>query len=1043
MVTPNFTGNYRHGRQVNLARSSASSHRSSQSILKDASAARAQREELRKRERSAIVIQSFYRGRRDVAQARERLREEFIRLAGQQSVAMSPGDVAAMFVFFFGKGNSGATHQDVSLIPMLERMIGGSSGLADVDSSRARKLARVLLGCLRNVETNHEIQISCLRLLRIIQAKVSLEEVIASYSSLISGLRDASALAKVVENVIIATKSTPDRARALLDYVKYFLSTPNLFVNITEVGVQMHIQEVFNFSADIIPLIANPAIQSSTTATLYEPEADQDSRLEWLLANILYMWRHQRMPEGPIITIPFMRALSNILRGLSVSAGKRLSRALSTSSGGVDQFVRDNLEVLKERQNIELSILPVTSMLSSNGTGPNREALLATCLYFVSLLRIWPLKNSEIRYFLYLTPEYTLPLFFKTLKASRLFDIIMFKSFGPTAVSSGATASLWAPAVDDEYHDIAIQEWEILSLFLDICWHWMIMTDDDEFFDETQYGLSLSDVRELGMFLKVLVFLIVCNDDATVIIHRGRQIKIGAGGDNHVALSNSSALTLNKIKTNAIGIMRQLVYRDSRRSFLNKKYWLMDDRIDIPAFTAQAIIDEDRMDRYFEQNMLEISDDTSESEFEVPETGFSSSSARLDLRAKMMVTPRIEILQKIPFILPFQSRVEIFDRSLDHDRAKHGLDRDYELRWRRHKAEIRRSHMLEDAFNQLNGLRSELKSLIGITFVNDFGVEAGIDGGGITKEFLVGVCKEGFDPANGLFLENSQNLLYPNPAATSPEQLQYFEFLGRVIGKALYQGILVEVSFAQFFLSKWQVQNNTVFGTGFRNTFDDLWSLDPELYRGLIKLKNYSGDVESDFGLNFTITNSHNITVELIRNGAHVAVTAANRLQYIHEVANYKLNKELYRQTQAFLFGMNDLLSPTWLVMFSPNEMQTLVGGAALPIDIEDWKKNTVYGGFYEKDPTITYFWEVIEELNDEDVRSVLKFVTSVSRAPLQGFSSLKPSFTIRESGLAQDRLPTASTCVNMLKLPRYVTKETLKSKLMFAVTAGAGFDLS
>ncbi|KAK9429659.1 hypothetical protein V1505DRAFT_329875 [Lipomyces doorenjongii] len=1040
MVTPNFTGNYRHGRQVNLARSSASSHRSSQSVLKDASAARAQREEVRKRERAAIAIQSFYRGRKDVAQARDSVREEFIRLAGQQSIDMSPSHIAGMFVFFFRKGASSRTYQDDSLVPVLQRMLGSDGQVEEIDAGRAKKLARDLFGCLNN-ETNQEIRTSCLQLLRIVQAKVQLEDVIKSYSSLISGLRDGSASARVVENVIIAIESTPDKERALLDYAKYFLSTPHLFENVADIGVQMQVQEVFDFSCDIIPIIANPIIQPSTRAFLYESEAEQDERLQWLMANILYMWRHPRMPMRPTLTIPLMRALSNILRGLSVSASKRLSKAVSNSSRYTDQFVLENLEVLKERHNIEMAVRPVTSMVYYNGTAANLDDLLAICLYFVSLLRIWPSKNSEIRYFLYLTPEYTLPLFFRTLKASRLFDTIMFKSSGP-AVSSGA-ASLWTPAVDDEYHDIAIQEWEILSLFLDICWHWMIMTDDDEFFDETQYGLSLSDVRELGLFLKILVFLIVCNEDTTIVIHRGRQIKIGTGGDNNVALSKSSALTLNKIKANAIGIMRQLFYRDSRRSFLDKKYWLMEDRIDIPAFTMQAVVDEDRMDQYFEQNVLDISDDTSESELEESETALGSSSARRDLRTRMMVTPRIEILQKIPFVLPFEARVEIFERSLDHDRAKNGLDRDYELRWRRHKAEIRRTHMLEDAFSQLNGLRSELKSLIGITFVNDFGVEAGIDGGGITKEFLVGVCKEGFDPANGLFLENSQNMLYPNPAATSPEQLQYFEFLGRVIGKALYQGILVEVSFAQFFLSKWQVQNNTVFGNGFRNTFDDLWSLDPELYRGLIKLKKYQGDVESDFGLNFTITNSHNLTVDLIRDGAHVAVTAANRLQYIHEVANYKLNKELYRQTQAFLFGMNDLLSPTWLVMFSPNEMQTLVGGAALPIDIGDWKKNTVYGGFYEKDLTITYFWEVIEELNDEEVRSVLKFVTSVSRAPLQGFASLKPSFTIRESGLAQDRLPTASTCVNMLKLPRYETKERLKSKLMFAVTAGAGFDLS
>jgi ubiquitin-protein ligase E3 C len=35
---------------------------------------------------------------------------------------------------------------------------------------------------------------------------------------------------------------------------------------------------------------------------------------------------------------------------------------------------------------------------------------------------------------------------------------------------------------------------------------------------------------------------------------------------------------------------------------------------------------------------------------------------------------------------------------------------------------------------------------------------------------------------------------------------------------------------------------------------DDLASLDPELYRGLLKLKNYPGNVEEDLSLNFTVT---------------------------------------------------------------------------------------------------------------------------------------------------------------------------------------------
>jgi ubiquitin-protein ligase E3 C len=35
---------------------------------------------------------------------------------------------------------------------------------------------------------------------------------------------------------------------------------------------------------------------------------------------------------------------------------------------------------------------------------------------------------------------------------------------------------------------------------------------------------------------------------------------------------------------------------------------------------------------------------------------------------------------------------------------------------------------------------------------------------------------------------------------------------------------------------------------------EDLPSLDKDLYTGLMALKNYPGDVESDFSLNFTIT---------------------------------------------------------------------------------------------------------------------------------------------------------------------------------------------
>ena len=41
------------------------------------------------------------------------------------------------------------------------------------------------------------------------------------------------------------------------------------------------------------------------------------------------------------------------------------------------------------------------------------------------------------------------------------------------------------------------------------------------------------------------------------------------------------------------------------------------------------------------------------------------------------------------------------------------------------------------------------------------------------------------------------------------------------------------------------------------------------------------------------------------------------------------------------------------------------------------------------------------------------------------------------------DRLPSASTCYNMLKLPNYRRASTLKEKLLYAITSNAGFELS
>jgi len=73
--------------------------------------------------------------------------------------------------------------------------------------------------------------------------------------------------------------------------------------------------------------------------------------------------------------------------------------------------------------------------------------------------------------------------------------------------------------------------------------------------------------------------------------------------------------------------------------------------------------------------------------------------------------------------------------------------------------------------------------------------------------------------------------------------------------------------------------------------------------------------------------------------------------------------------------------------MFSNHEVQVLISGAEVPVDIEDLKKHTNYvGGYSSEDPAIDLFWTVVNDFTDEQKTKLLKFVTSCSRPPLLGF---------------------------------------------------------
>ena len=131
--------------------------------------------------------------------------------------------------------------------------------------------------------------------------------------------------------------------------------------------------------------------------------------------------------------------------------------------------------------------------------------------------------------------------------------------------------------------------------------------------------------------------------------------------------------------------------------------------------------------------------------------------------------------------------------------------------------------------------------------------------------------------------------------------------------------------------------------------------------------------------------------------------------------------------------------------MFDARELQLVIGGEQRALDVANLRRWTGYGGGYHaQSESIGWFWSVLEELTPQEQGDFLKFVTSCSRQPLLGFEFLDPKFGVQrvpsEGGV---RLPMAATCMNLLKLPEYPSRAMLKAKLLFAISAQAGFELS
>ncbi len=291
---------------------------------------------------------------------------------------------------------------------------------------------------------------------------------------------------------------------------------------------------------------------------------------------------------------------------------------------------------------------------------------------------------------------------------------------------------------------------------------------------------------------------------------------------------------------------------------------------------------------------------------------------------------------------------------------------------------------------------------------------------------------------------------------TSFETSDQFFLVGVVLGLAIYNSTILDVALPPFAFRKLLLAAPTPsvgLGAGQRRpamsyTLSDLAEFQPRLAKGLQKLLDYDGDVESTFCLEFTITVDRygtTDTIPLCPGGEKRAVTNSNRDEYVNLYVRYLLETAVSRQFEPFKRGFFTVCGCNALGLFRPEEIELLVRGSDEPLDVASLRLAASYENWpssnpVEDEPTIRWFWELFEEASSRDQRKLLIFITGSDRIPATGPASL--SMRILCLGKDTGRFPTARTCFNTLTLYRYDARETLKRHLWVAVNESEGFGL-
>jgi E3 ubiquitin-protein ligase HERC2 len=338
-------------------------------------------------------------------------------------------------------------------------------------------------------------------------------------------------------------------------------------------------------------------------------------------------------------------------------------------------------------------------------------------------------------------------------------------------------------------------------------------------------------------------------------------------------------------------------------------------------------------------------------------------------------------------------------------------------------------------------------SILNVKYRSNELKEGAAGGPGVNRDFWERITQELMSKSTGMFHPVKNNACdaqeafnrdqwVPNPNPNNKESepivsvhLEAFTFVGQLIGVALRNKMLLNLNLATIV---WKALAND------RPTLHDLRAVDYDTFKTTKQLRDGVKNGDSLMNeMKWTVKTLDGRSVELIPNGKSTIVSKAKVLEYCDCLEQFRLN-EYNAPLKALRQGLSMIIPAQLLSVLTWQQIEKLVTGGSGKLDLKLLKSQTKYSGFKKGGAEMTWFWEIMEELDASMHASFLRFVWGRTKLPLTA-AGFTDRFKI-EMGSGEERIPTAMTCFFTLTMSRYSSKQVMRKKLIVAIENGTSF---